>query len=99
MISTARQRANFYTIKEQETRLLIRHRSDDLFERARRHVDVRIRSYPKRMRKNYEAIVQQMFRSMCDDDFTRRKLIENQQLFLRLAHHYEQRAQGEQANE
>lgn len=99
MISTARQRADYYTKKEQETRLLIRQRSEDLFEKARRHVDLRIWSYPKHMRKHYASIVDQMFRDMCDEDLVRKKLIDNQQHYLRLASHYETRAQGEQPSQ
>lgn len=95
MISTPKQRANFYTRKEQEARLLIRQRTEELFERARRQVDLRIWSYPKAMRRNYQLIVEQMFRDMCEEDLERKSLIENQQLFTRLAHFYETRAQGE----
>ena len=95
MISTARQRANFYTIKEQEARLQIRHRTEWLFEKARRHVDLRIWTYPRNMLKHYQSIVEQMFVDMCAEDLARKKLIDNQQHFLRLAHFYELRAQNE----
>lgn len=95
MITTARQRADYYTRKEQEARLQIRIRTEDLFEKARRQIDVRVWSYAKGMRRHYRAMVEQMFRDMCDEDLERKKLIDNQQHFLRLAHMYETRAQSE----
>jgi hypothetical protein len=94
-ISTNKQRSNYYYRKEQEARLLIRQRTEDLFERARRSVDLRIWSYPKHMRSHYESIVRQMFRDMCDEDLERKKLIDNQQLFLRLAQAYAVRHQAD----
>ncbi len=93
MISTDKQRSDFYFRKEQEARLLIRERGEYLWEKARHHVDLRIWSYSKRMRGHYQSIVEQMFRDMCDEDLARKKLIDQQQHYLRLAQAYAIRAE------
>lgn len=95
MISTARQRADFYTRKEQEARLQIRERTEELADWARRIIDSRIKRYPKGMRRHYESFVEQMFQDLRDEDLARKKMIDDQQHFLRLASFYETRAQGE----
>lgn len=92
MISTDQQRSDFYYRKEQEARLLIRQRTEDLFESARRQMDLRIWRYPKSMRKLYPVLVKQLHEDMCGEDLARKKLIENQQHFLRLAQAYKVRA-------
>lgn len=88
---TEEQRSDYYFRKEQGVRLLIRRRKEVLYEKARRQVDLRIKFYPQRLRKHYAVIVAQMFRSMCEEDPTHKALIENQQLYLRLAHAYKMR--------
>lgn len=92
MISTDKQRSDFYYRKEQEARLLIRQRTEDLFESARRQMDLRIWRYPKSMRQLYPTLVRQLHEDMCNEDLQRKKLIENQQHFLRMAHAYRTRA-------
>lgn len=85
------QRGEYFFRLEQRTRLELRERSEWLYERARRAIDLRIRHYPPSMRSHYPVLVEQMFRGMCEEDVTRRRLIENQQLYLRLAHAYTDR--------
>lgn len=91
MISTDKQRADFYYRKEQETRLLITQRTQDLYERAERTIELRVKRYPKGMRKHLNLYVEQMHRDLCDEDLERKKMIDNQQHFLRLAQAYETR--------
>lgn len=95
MITTARQRAEHFTRQEQETRLLIRERTDDLRATAEHIIDARIERYPKNMRRHREVFIEQLFRDLRDEDLERKRLIDNQQHFLRLAHFYETRAGNE----
>jgi hypothetical protein len=91
VIVSDKERADYYYQREQEARFAIRQRTEHLFEKARRQVDLRIWSYSKNMRRHYQAIVEQMHRDMCNEDLIRQGLIEDQEQFLRLATGYQQR--------
>jgi hypothetical protein len=88
MIDTDAKRADYYFRKEQWTRYAIDERTKELFERARRQIDLRIAHYPKSMRGAYQLYVEQLWRDMCSEDLRRQELIGVQQHYLRLAHAY-----------
>ena len=88
-MKTVETSAAYFFQKEQQARAAIAVRNAELWERARRHVDVRIRSYPKGMRRQYQVYVEEMYRDMIQEDLKRKSLIDDQQLYLRLAQAYQ----------
>jgi hypothetical protein len=86
------ERANYFFRLEQQMRLQIRERTDDLRATAEHIVARRARCYPRKMRPFVEGYVESIFRDLCDEDLPRKLLIENQQHYLRLAHAYQTRA-------
>lgn len=86
-------RANYFYRLEQATRVALRERTEDLRATAEYIVNQRINRYPKTMRRHRDVYAETLFRDLRDEDLERRRLIENQQLYLRLAQAYQVRSQ------
>jgi hypothetical protein len=94
MVITNIDRCDYYYSLEQQTRIEIRERTEDLWATAEYIIDKRIGRYPRNLRRHRDVFIEQLFRDLCDEDLTRKKLIDNQQLYLRLAQAYKIRSQG-----
>lgn len=92
MVITDLDRSDYYYKLEQQTRVEIRERTEDLRATAEHVIAARIKRYPKNMRRYAQVYIETLFRDLRDEDLERQRLIENQQLYLRLAQAYKIRS-------
>lgn len=89
---TNQERADRFYQLEQSARQKMRRRTEYLYEKARRQIDLRIGHYPKSMQKGYQAYVEQLYLDLCNEDLRLQALDTQQKNCLQLAQAYEIRA-------
>lgn len=92
MISTSRDRSDYFYRKEQHARMTVELITAELLQRATQQINARVKHYPPGMRLLAPTYIKDLHRDMCKESIARNEWIGKQQHYLRLAEAYAARA-------